>query len=926
MRIFALALALLTVSSLWFGTFHGIAPTDEGPRLDLPGGTPWGGIEPIPFAASPAESKVISTIVKDVSEQRLRSDLNLLQGFGSRLYRAPGMYNCSDYLYELGMDLGLDAIYQNFTVDRGSLGIFTLSNVVWTMHGTNVSSDRKYYLYAHDDAVQHDDNDALLTNVPGADDDGSGTAAVMEAARVLSQYEFEDTIVFAFFNAEEIGLVGSAYWAQKMADDGENVLGGIDLDMIGFSRGVTEFDLDMIYNSASVSQASYLLSTNTRYGVGLSISPTETTGSIPSDIQSLYNKGFESVFMIEDDFNPYYHTTSDTVDKINFTLITKCTQLSTAALAGWARIAAPDAGIASLIVPENPLEGSGATIRTVVTNSGNVPLYNLSVVFRTDGEVFSRQTVNLTQGAIRQLSAEWIATIGRHNISVSIDPEGDVSEVEEGNNTAWASVETNDRPIAVLRMDRNPVLTDQTVILNASSSHDRVGAPIYYRFDLGDGNVSGWGAEGVIRYSYPANGIYTVSLSVRDSLGTVSDATTISLRVDNRPPTAEPWADTERCQTFDPISFGSNAYDPDGTVSYIWNFGDGSTSTEMDPAHYYTKSGIYSVTLNVTDDDGAMATGSLHIVVDDRVPKMTVNVSAYSGDISTVFIFEADCSDLDGEIVSINWEMGDGQTRSGPIVNHSFVRPGVYQIRVTAMDDDSFVTQKKLTVTIDDTVPSANGTADAVSIMSGDPVRFNGSGSRDLEGMVFFHWDFGDGSFSPQGSPIHNYNVPGRFVPKLRVFDGIGQSTECTLREITVGNRRPTAEFEVEGDMVPNSTIYLDGSGSADPEGPVTLSWELGDDRELQGSFVSFRYSAPGQYTINLTVTDRHGAAAYSQRTLTIIEKESPPEIEEDGGSSPMTAILIGTNLFWILLLIIIVAFFLVRSRRDQHDSEMTLE
>jgi Zn-dependent M28 family amino/carboxypeptidase len=96
----------------------------------------------------------------------------------------------------------------NTTLESFSYDSHTYSNVVGVLPGT-VHPDRVYIVGAHYDSVGN----------PGADDNGSGVAGVLEAARVLSQYKFESTLVFVGFDREEQGLIGSYAYANAHKTD-----------------------------------------------------------------------------------------------------------------------------------------------------------------------------------------------------------------------------------------------------------------------------------------------------------------------------------------------------------------------------------------------------------------------------------------------------------------------------------------------------------------------------------------------------------------------------------------------------------------------------------------------------------------------------------------------------------------------------------
>lgn len=105
-------------------------------------------------------------------------------------------------------------------------------NVVATLPGTNPDDDRVYVVSGHYDSRVTDVMDAE-SFAPGANDDASGTAAVMEMARVMSHYEFDATLVFMAVAGEEQGLFGATHWAQTAAENNINVVGMITNDIIG---------------------------------------------------------------------------------------------------------------------------------------------------------------------------------------------------------------------------------------------------------------------------------------------------------------------------------------------------------------------------------------------------------------------------------------------------------------------------------------------------------------------------------------------------------------------------------------------------------------------------------------------------------------------------------------------------------------------
>ncbi len=187
----------------------------------------------------------------------------------------------------------------------------TYYNVVGTKLGTTYP-DQEYIVGAHFDSV----------NNPGADDNASGTAAVLEAARVLSQYDAEYTLRFVAFDREEQGLRGSdAYVTAHITDD---ILGMISADMIAYNTGAQSID---IYGRSSSNTIKFALATAVEtYGDGLA---SALHGSFDASDHAPFEwAGFPACLFIEDWGNPNYHTQLDSVDTPNYIDYVYATQLT----------------------------------------------------------------------------------------------------------------------------------------------------------------------------------------------------------------------------------------------------------------------------------------------------------------------------------------------------------------------------------------------------------------------------------------------------------------------------------------------------------------------------------------------------------------------------------------------------------------------
>jgi hypothetical protein len=160
-----------------------------------------------------------------------------------------------------------------------------------------------------------------VPDVPGADDNASGSVAALIAADILSQYNWGCTLRFAFWTGEEQWLLGSNVYAERASQNGENILGYLNLDMIGYNTIDSPPGIDLAYNgSMPPTQEMAQLFADVIGAYELNLIPQlidDPWGG--SDHLSFWEFGFTSILAIEDnaDFNPYYHETGDTPDHLD---------------------------------------------------------------------------------------------------------------------------------------------------------------------------------------------------------------------------------------------------------------------------------------------------------------------------------------------------------------------------------------------------------------------------------------------------------------------------------------------------------------------------------------------------------------------------------------------------------------------------------
>ncbi len=257
-------------------------------------------------AGQVAAAQVSQQSYREILDDRLYTHLGDNRGYGPEHDLAQA--NIVAMFEQYGLTVTLEPVW--FQGD-------TYFNVVGTKLGT-VYPQSEYIIGAHYDSVGN----------PGADDNASGTALVLEVARVLSTYESEYTIRFVAFDREEQGLYGSA--AYVSAHLGDDILGMVSTDMVAYNTGVNEAD---IYSQAASDPIKYALAAAVdTYGDGLNY---DLHGpSYGSDHAPFEGAGFQACLLIEDWGNPYYHSPLDSVDTPNYIDYAFATRMARS-VAGW---------------------------------------------------------------------------------------------------------------------------------------------------------------------------------------------------------------------------------------------------------------------------------------------------------------------------------------------------------------------------------------------------------------------------------------------------------------------------------------------------------------------------------------------------------------------------------------------------------------
>ena len=286
-------------------------------------------------------SSIIQKIIEEVNIDSLRIYVEELTGekevlINGQIHKITTRYSKSygndlaaNYLADRLESFGFESEKQEFTRTKDSL---LLDNIYAIQIGTKFPDDY-YVIGSHYDSITFSGDSAT-----GADDNASGCATVLEAARILSKYELDYSVIYAFFDAEEIGLLGSSYFVNDIVSNNKVVKCAISPDMLGFD-GNNDYETHIRTTDINYSQyySDIVFDINYIYNIGLFtrlVSYGDSYGT--SDYSSFFNYNIPALGILEDlsaDINIYFHSIHDSLKYFNMDYFNKNAKLIIASLA-----------------------------------------------------------------------------------------------------------------------------------------------------------------------------------------------------------------------------------------------------------------------------------------------------------------------------------------------------------------------------------------------------------------------------------------------------------------------------------------------------------------------------------------------------------------------------------------------------------------
>ncbi|SHN15349.1 Por secretion system C-terminal sorting domain-containing protein, partial [Cyclobacterium lianum] len=434
------------------------------------------------------------------------------------------------------------------------------------------------------------------------------------------------------------------------------------------------------------------------------------------------------------------------------------------------------------------------------------------------------------------------------------------------------TVVANAAPVAVAEADVTEGFAPLTVNFTGDNSSDAEGA-VSYEWDFGTGITS---TDANPSYTFSASGSYEVTLTVTDELGETNTASINITVIDNAPPVAVANANVTTGSTPLTVNFsGDGSSDPEGTISYLWNFGNGFTSTQPNPTFTFNQEGTYMVSLTVTDDLGLEDTdeiqitvGSVVVIPDDPEFELRVNAGGPA------------LSHEGKDFVADTYFVG-GKSYT----NSSAQVPALYQTERSSSPK-----------VFDYVVPVPNGTYQVTLHFAEIYWGANGGAAQAAGSRVFDVAIEGD-------LVLNNLNINSEVGPQtplletfeVEVTDGELNMNFSSLASVGGSDQPKLSAFEIIREKVNLApvavasasassgtaplTVNFTGDTSSDAEGAVSYLWNFGTGDTSTSANPSYTFTSAGNYTVSLTVTDEGGL---SDTALLEIEIEEPVVVIPD--------------------------------------------
>lgn len=390
---------------------------------------------------------------------------------------------------------------------------------------------------------------------------------------------------------------------------------------------------------------------------------------------------------------------------------------------------------------------------------------------------------------------------------------------------------------------------------------------VSWSWDFGDGAFSNLQNPS---HNYSTVNTYTVVLQITDANGCQGFKSVPGYITTTTKPTADFTVSGQAisCDTPLTVSF-VNSSTGNGSLTYLWYFGDDSTSSLLNPSHTYLDSGLFDVALVVTDQNGCKDSVMMidQVIISDVVASFTMSDDTVCPGQQVIFT----STSLNGQ--TFNWTFGDGTgTSTASTPGYSYASAGNFIITLIATGPLGACFD-----TITDTINVELVTADfSVTPGFGCAVPLTVQFSENASNDTAWFWNFGDPASGPSDTssspnPSHTYNSPGSYNVSLTVTSSHGCTSTITLPgSVLINIIQPNFSADSLKGCIPLTTDFT--SLTNPPDSIASYNWNFGDGTpNSNAQNPTHTYLTDGEYTVTLITTTVSGCSDTVVKTDYII-------------------------------------------------------
>jgi hypothetical protein len=263
----------------------------------------------------------IVDMINQINKSLVSGYLTDLVDIGPRFTGSNNCKKAANYIFDEFEDMGLDTYIDNWKYLR-----YKSQNIIATLNGTDPSSDAVFIVFSHYDTITFPSflpkNHSL-----GANCGGSGIAVLLAVAKIMSKYSFNHTVRFIAFSGEHEGCFGSNNYARNAYFENENIIGVFNLDALGEANSERDGNIvNVAFQQRSEWFFDSIQTIKGKYECYLNLTLWPDV-DLPCDHASFYHYGFDGLMFQQFASMEHVDSPEDTIDKINFTYLTKISKL-----------------------------------------------------------------------------------------------------------------------------------------------------------------------------------------------------------------------------------------------------------------------------------------------------------------------------------------------------------------------------------------------------------------------------------------------------------------------------------------------------------------------------------------------------------------------------------------------------------------------